>query len=162
MGTKHSLVTEGHGLPLGIVVAGANCPDLLLLAETLDAIVVERPPSREEQPSNVCLDAGYDYARCYIEVAERGCLSHVRSRYAEQQEQREQPEYRPRRWVVEVGHSWLNRFRKILVSFEKLTVTRLAFLQFACAYIVLHRMRLFKNCADLYCIGSKPTPSATP
>lgn len=149
LGTKHSLVTEGHGLPLGIVVAGANCPDLLLLAETLDAIVLPQPVGPEDSVGNVCLDAGYDYARCYQELEERRYTPHVRSRKAEQQAKEEIPGYRPRRWVVEVAHSWLNRFRKILVSFEKLESTRLALLQFACAYIIIHRSRLFKNLADI-------------
>jgi len=97
----------------------------------------------------VCLDAGYDYARCYRDLEERGFVPHVRSRKEEQRAKCEIPGYRPRRWVVEVGHSWLNRFRKILVSFEKLEVTRLALLQFACAYIIFHRTRVFKNRADL-------------
>jgi putative transposase len=148
LGTKHSVVTEGHGLPLGIVTAGANCPDLLLLGETLDAIVLPLPELPTGHP-NLCLDAGYDAPQCYIAAAERGFIAHIRSRKHEQQEKRDTPGYRPRRWVVEVGHSWINRFRKILVSFEKLASTRLALLQFACAYIVFHRMRLFNNCADL-------------
>ena len=97
----------------------------------------------------MALDAGYDAAQCYIDVAERGYVPHIRSRKQEQREYREIPGYQPRRWVVEVGHSWLNRFRKILVSFEKLDSTRLALLQFACAYIVLHHARLFKNRADV-------------
>lgn len=29
------------------------------------------------------------------------------------------PGYKTRRWVVERSHSWFNRFRKLLVSFEK-------------------------------------------
>jgi putative transposase len=149
LGTKHSLGTEGHGLPIAIVTAGANTPDLCLLAETLDTIVLPRPAAWVDTPSNVSRDAGYDAARCYVDVAERGYIAHIRSRGEEQREMRDYPEYRPRRWVVEVGHSWLNRFRKILVSFEKLTVTRLAWLQFACAYIVLHRARMFKNRADV-------------
>lgn len=136
-------------MPVGIVVAGANCPDLLLLAPTLDAIVVSRPEHTGDRHCHVCLDAGYDAPRCYIAAAERGFIPHIRSRKEEQRERREHPGYKPRRWVVEVGHSWLNRFRKILVSFEKLEATRVALLQCACAYIVLHRVRVFTNRADV-------------
>jgi putative transposase len=46
--------------------------------------------------------------------------------------------------VVEVCHSWLNRFRKILVRFEKKLATHLALLQLACAYIVLKRAEVFR------------------
>ena len=112
-------------------------------------MVLPRPQAPADRPPNVALDAGYDAPQCYIAVAERGYVSHIRSRKAEQEQWREIPGYRPRRWVVEVGHAWLNRFRKILVSFEKLDSTRLALLQFACAYIVLHHARLFKNRADV-------------
>src|SRR5690242_10708570 len=37
-GTKRSLLSEGHGLPLAVVVAGANRNDMKLLAVTLDAV----------------------------------------------------------------------------------------------------------------------------
>ena len=111
--------------------------------------MLPRPPAWVDKPSNLSLDAGFAAARCYIDAAERGYIAHIRSRGEEKQEKRDHPEYQPRRWVVELGHSWLNRFRKILVSFEKLTVTRLALLEFACAYIVLHHARLFKNRADV-------------
>jgi hypothetical protein len=33
---------------------------------------------------------------------------------------RSTPEYKARRWVVEIYHSWFNRFRKLLVRYEKL------------------------------------------
>jgi putative transposase len=38
-----------------------------------------------------------------------------------------------RRWVVEVTHSWLNRFRRWLVRGEKKTSKLLVNLYFACA-----------------------------
>jgi transposase len=41
---------------------------------------------------------------------------HVRSRT---EERRTKKRYPPRRWVVEVAHSWFNRFRKLLVRYEK-------------------------------------------
>jgi len=40
--TKRSALSEGHGLPLAVVVAGANVPDMKLAAPTLDALVVAR------------------------------------------------------------------------------------------------------------------------
>ena len=52
------MLTEGQGIPLAVVVAGANRHDMKLLAETLDAVVVERPEPTEEVPQHVCLDNG--------------------------------------------------------------------------------------------------------
>ena len=60
-GTKRSQLSEGHGLPIAVAVAGANRPDMRLVAETLDGIVVERPEPSEEDPQHLLLDAGYDY-----------------------------------------------------------------------------------------------------
>ena len=46
---KRSIVVDGNGGPLGIVVAGANVPDMKLLAATLDAMVVPPPfPTSED------------------------------------------------------------------------------------------------------------------
>ena len=59
-GSKRSLLVEGQGGPLSIVVAGANAHDATLLDETLEAIVVERPQLTEDDPQHLCLDKGYD------------------------------------------------------------------------------------------------------
>lgn len=137
------MLTEGRGIPLAVVTAGANRNDMKLLAATLDAVVIERPEPTEEQPQHLCLDKGYDYEECREAAVARGYVPHIRSRGEEQRAREEHPDYRPRRWVVEVTHSWLNRFRKILVRFEKREATYLGLLQFACAYIVLKRAKLY-------------------
>ena len=56
-GTKRSLLTDGQGVPLGVVVAGANRHDMKLVVATLEAIVVKR---LEAGPQHLCLDKGYD------------------------------------------------------------------------------------------------------
>ncbi len=61
-GTKISVVVEANGGPLGITIAGANVHDTKLLAETLDAIVIDRPKPSEEEPQHLCLDKAYDRA----------------------------------------------------------------------------------------------------
>ena len=57
---KKSLLVEGDGGPLGITIAGANVPDAQLLAATIDAVVLERPPVEEGYEQHLCLDKGYD------------------------------------------------------------------------------------------------------
>jgi putative transposase len=138
------VLTEGQGIPIAVVVAGANRHDMKLLADTLDAVVVERPEPTEAAPQHVCLDRGYDYDECRQVAEQHDYIPHIRSRGEEQREKREIPGDRPRRWVVEVCHSWVNRFRKLLVRFEKKLETHLALLQFACAYIVLKRAEVFR------------------
>ena len=53
------MLTEGKGVPLGVVLSGANTHDIKLLEETLDSIVIFRPIPSPESPQNLCLDAGY-------------------------------------------------------------------------------------------------------
>ncbi|MCL2022697.1 MAG: transposase, partial [Betaproteobacteria bacterium] len=45
------------------------------------------------------------------------------------------PQARPRRWVVERSHSWLNRFRKLMVRYEKSAASFEALLSLAAALI---------------------------
>jgi transposase len=45
-GTKRSLLTEGRGVPLAVVVAGANQNDFKLAGATLKALVIPRPRAR--------------------------------------------------------------------------------------------------------------------
>jgi putative transposase len=59
-GLKRRLVVEADGGPLGMAMAGANVHDTKLLAETLEAIIVERPEPTAEEPQHLCLDQGYD------------------------------------------------------------------------------------------------------
>lgn len=76
---------------MAVVVVGANRHDMKLLADTLDAVVVERPESTEAAPQHVCLEKGYDDDECR-QVAERhDYIPHIRSRGEEQREKREGP-----------------------------------------------------------------------
>ena len=134
MGPKRSVLTDEKGLPLAVVLSGANTHDIKLLEDTLDHIVVLRPEPDEEHPQNLCLDAGYIGSG--EKVQSRGYTPHIRSRGEEKKELEHNPDFRARRWVVEVTHSFFNRFRKLLVRYEKKAANYLALVQFACAVIV--------------------------
>ena len=60
-GTKRSLLTEGHGIPIGVAVDGANRHDMKLVERTLKAAMIQRPEPTADQPQNLWLDKGYDY-----------------------------------------------------------------------------------------------------
>jgi len=138
MGTKRNLLVEGKGLPIAVVVCGANTHDVKKLEEMLDNIVIFRPMPTEEKPQNLSLDAGY--VGRDEEIRKRGYIPHVRPRGEEKQLIEKDPNFKARRWVVEVTHSWINRFRKLLVRFEKKDVNYLALLAFAFAIIVFRKM----------------------
>jgi len=142
-GVKRSLLTEGHGVPVGLAVDGANRHDMKLVRATLESIVVERPEPSEAEPQGMCLDKGYDYAEVRALLTEFGFTAHIRSRGEEAQEIAAQAGKRARRWVVERSHSWMNRFRRILVRWDKKPEHYLAFLHFACALIAFRAAGLF-------------------
>lgn len=72
-------------------------------------------------------------------------IPHVKRRGEEILEKRNNPTYRARRWGVEVSHSWFNRFRKILVRYEKLRDSYIALLHLAAAIIAFVRLGLFMD-----------------
>lgn len=140
---KRSLLTDGQGVPVGLVVEGANRHDMKLVQATLDSIVVTRPEPTPDQPQGLCLDKGYDYDEVRALVAEFGFTAHIRPRDEEARDLARDANHRARRWVVERTHSWMNRFRRILVRWEKKSQNYLAFLHFACALIAFRAARLF-------------------
>ena len=110
-GTKRSILTEANGIPLSVVVDGANRHDKMLVKKMFDAIIFERP-SPDNETQNISMDKGYDYPDIRELVKGYGYTAHIRSR---REENIKIPDFRARRWVVERTHSWLNRFRKLLI-----------------------------------------------
>lgn len=142
-GTKRSVLTDGAGIPLALVIDGANRHDVKLLSATLDGLVVSRPEPTKEPSQHLCLDAAYDSTPVYYELLDRHYQPHVRSRGEELLEQETIPGYRARRWVVERTHAWLNRSRRILVRWEKKAENYLAFLHLACAQLIFAKLTVF-------------------
>jgi transposase len=128
-GRKRSLLVDGRGLPLSIAVSGANVHDSKLLDRTLAQIVVHRPEATLDHQQYLCLDAGYVGYPVRKIARKHGCYLRVKSRAEERLLKYRYPESKPRRWVVERTHSWFNRYRKLLVSFEKTEASYLALLQ---------------------------------
>ena len=141
-GTKRSLLTDGKGIPLSVTVDGANRHDKKLVKGTLDAIIFQRP-SLDEGIQNICMDKGYDFPDIRELVKEYGYIAHIRRRGEENIRKKEIPGYRARKWVVERTHSWLNRFRRLLIRWEKKIENYYAMLQLACACITFRAAGLF-------------------
>jgi transposase len=136
-------LTEGHGIPIGLAVDGANRHDMKLVRATVTNLVVDRPQPTPEEPQHLCLDAGYDYDEVRQIVAEFGFTAHIRSRQQEATAIKQEADKRARRWVVERTHSWMNRFRRILVRWDKKVANYIAYLHFACALIAFRAAGLF-------------------
>ena len=122
-------------MPIGLVVAGANRNDFKLVRATLESIPVERPQPTPAAPQGLCLDKGYDFDEVRALVDEFGYTGHIRARGEETQAVKREAGHKARRWVVERSHSWMNRFRRILVRWEKKPANYLGLLHLVCAFL---------------------------
>jgi putative transposase len=123
---------------VGLEVAGANRPDMTLVEATLESIPVERPEPTQAAPQHLCADKGYDFPSVRELVEVWGYTAHIptkKAKGAAAVAREKVPGYRARRWVVERTHSWMNRFRRLLIRWEKKVPNYKAFLHFACAWI---------------------------
>lgn len=138
-GSKRHLLVDGRGVPLSIIVTGANVNDISRIEAVLDGAVVQRscPPRRRSK--HLCADAGYRSQAAREAIERRGYIPHVVDRRKEAELKRRQPGVKARRWVVEVCHSWFNRFRKLLIRYEKLDRSFIALNHLAAAIIAFRK-----------------------
>lgn len=132
---KRSLLSEGNGVPIGLAVEGANRHDMKMTKETLESIPLRRPEPTKDKPQGLCLDKGYDYDEVRDLTTTFGYTAHIRGRGEERQALKREVGFKARRWVVERTHSWLNRFRRILIRWEKKAENYLGLLHFVCGLI---------------------------
>lgn len=136
---------DGRGVPLSFIVTAANVNDITMLDAVLGAIVVtrHRPPVRRSK--HLCADAGYRSRAGTETINAHGYIPHVVDRRQEMQRKRSDPKKKARRWVVEVCHSWFNRFRKLLVRYEKLERSFIALNHIAAAIIAFRKVPMDIN-----------------
>jgi putative transposase len=106
-----------------------------LVGDTLQSVPVPRPEPTKDDPQHLSLDKGYDYSTVRDLVNEWGYTAHIPVRGQSKEPTDKIPKYRSRRWVVERSHSWFNRFRRLLIRWEKKPKNYAAMLHLACAYI---------------------------
>src|SRR5713226_4039358 len=97
----------------------------------------------EAQPQGMCLDKVYDYEDVRATLDEFGFTAHIRACGEEARAIKTEAGFKARRWVVERAHSWMNRFRRLLVRWDKKPQNYLAFLHFACGLIAFRAAGLF-------------------
>ena len=130
-------------MPIGLAVDGANRHDMRMVEDTLDSIPVKRPKPTRKRPQGLCLDKGYDYDEPREVAKEFGYTLHLRTRGEEAQAIKREAGFKARRWVVERTHSWMNRFRRILIRWEKKAPNYLALLHLVCGLITYRCTGLF-------------------
>ncbi len=144
------MLTEGGGIPLAVVLSGANRTDQKKLGDLLDARLIVSPPEAAPETDDtleerhLCLDRGYATVECRETAVVHGYQPHIplRTSAAHPLPPPGDPaRHPPRRWVVEVSHSWFNRFRRLLVRWEKKGANYLGFVHLAACLIIYRKLR---------------------
>jgi len=147
-GTKRHVLTEGKGVPVAVLISEATRTARKKLAALLDAVVLERPCPQEDRAGtleeHLTLDRGYDDAICRQHATDRGDIVPIppQARAAPPLPAPGAPaRYPARHWVVEVSHAWLNRFRRLLIRWEKQAANSLGVIQVAICLRIYRKLR---------------------
>lgn len=125
---------DGNGFPISAIISGANINEVRKLRELIDKAIIQKP-NYLDIPSNLCLDKGYESQDSTMLALEYDFIPHIRSKHELGKEM--SPGKKARRWVVERTNSWQNRYRRLLVRWEKKEANYLGFFYLSCAIIIL-------------------------
>jgi len=131
LGTKRHILTDKVGMPLSVVITSASTHDIKAVTDVIDKAVFRRPvvvslstiKGRKRKQQHLCLDRGYNSKSIEQVIIKRGYVPHIpykRKRgQIETTYQKKHSSAKSKRWVVERTNSWHNRFRKLLIRYEK-------------------------------------------
>jgi transposase len=130
-------VGERAGIPLASLLSGTNRHDSTVFEDLLDAIPPITQPNgrRRKRPGKLHADKAYDIPRCRRALTTR----HIRVRIARKGVDSSQRLGR-HRWVIERTLSWLNRYRRLTIRYERRADIHQAFLTLACALICFNAL----------------------
>jgi transposase len=137
-GTKRHLFTDATGLPLAVLVTGANVHDCKVFEELLDAVppVKGRRGRPRKRPEKLHADKGYDFPFCRRALHRRRIKVRIARRGKDSSSRLGR-----RRWVIERTLAWLSSYRRLTVRYERRADIHEAFLQLACSLVCLGRLR---------------------
>ena len=132
-------MVDSQGIPLAILLTAANVNETTMLELTLDAInPIKRPRGRpRKRPDKLHADKGYESKKNKAALRRRGITPRIARKGVESKERLGR-----HRWVVERTHSWLNRFRRLKVRYERRADIHEAFLKIGCALICWNFLEL--------------------
>jgi len=136
IGTKRSIIVEGNGIAIGCALGGGNQHDSTLFEASIRSI-----PTSLKQPycREMHLDAAYDSKRVRVILFNFGYVPKI-SKNRRRSKTGVSAKTEKKRWIVESAHSWMNRFRRLLVRFEKLASNYLALMKFALAITTFNKI----------------------
>lgn len=155
LGTKRHILTDKRGIPLSVVITSASTHDIKAVTRVIDNAVLNRPslsffPNNSRRKlyyQHLCLDRAYSSKLVKHEIIKRGYVPHIphkrkRGQVKEKTNQMQCDSGRNKRWVVERTNSWHNRFRKLLIRYEKKVENYLGLVQLSCIIIIYRKIIL--------------------
>jgi len=142
-GSKHHVITEGHGIPLQVSLTGGNRNDVTQLMPLIDAL----PPVRgrrgrpRRRPDTLFADRAYDHDKYRTQVQAAGMTPIIARRGTAHGSG-----LGKYRWVVEQTFALLHWFRRLRIRWEIRDDMHEAFLRLGCAIICFRRMVNLQLC----------------
>jgi transposase len=134
-GSKHHTITDANGIPLGVLLTGANRHDITQLLPLIDTIpeVAGKVGHPRYRPQSVQGDRGYDSEAHREALRGLGIEPLLARRRTEHGSGLGRT-----RWVVERTLSWLHQFRRLRIRCERRADIHEAFMAIGC-YIICWR-----------------------
>jgi transposase len=136
-GCKLHLAVEGTGLPLSLLVTGANTNDSMVFAALLDDIPPVRTLAggRRCRPDKCHADKAYDHRRCRGYLSRRGIRVRIARRGVESSERLGR-----HRWKAERTIAWLVGCRRLRIRYDRDSERFFAFALLACDRLCYNRL----------------------
>jgi transposase len=137
------LVTDGAGVPVGLLLDSAQQAEVKLAQPTLETVRVRTPAGRTRtRPQHLVADKGYDSRHFRRYLRGRGIghtIPPIRrvGRFRSRRVPRYDPARYAQRWIIERTNAWLQNYRRVLVRHERLLTTYRALVVLACVMITL-------------------------
>jgi len=138
LGWKWSVASEGHGIPLGWVIDGANRNDVRLLEPTLDAV---DQTGLLAEVGMLHLDRGYDSGAVRRRLEALGVTDYeIQLRGTKVPGVKKQPIRLGLRWIVEATNSWWSNYGQLRRNTDRRRRHRHAALCLATTILIIGRL----------------------
>ena len=136
-GSKLHLAVDGSGLPLSVLVTGANTNDSLVFEALLEDLPPVRTPAgqRRRRPDKGHADKAYDNRRCRAYLTRRGIKVRIARRGVESSARLGR-----HRWKAERSIAWLAGCRRLRIRYDRDSERFFAFAMLACDRLCYNRL----------------------
>lgn len=138
LGTKRSIIVDKNGIVIGCALGAGNRHDSTLFESSVRSIplFLKQPRYKEMH-----LDSAYDSKRINVILFNYYYVPKI-NKNKRNSKHAIPAKTEKKRWIVESTHSWINRFRRLFIRFEKSASNYFALMQFAFSIITFNKLRI--------------------